>query len=151
MKTSKKSIEKFLEPRKMAIAGVSRDPKKFGYAIYKELKTKGYQVFPINPHVDQIEGEPCFHAVSALPLDIRNLLIITPKTQTMQVVKEALEKGIDNIWIQQTSEKKEVLDYLKGKDINLVYKECIMMWIEPVTSIHKFHRRMKKFFGILPK
>ncbi len=151
MKTSKKSIEKFLEPRKMAIAGVSRDPKKFGYTVFKELKSKGYQVYPINPNVDQVNGEPCFHAVSALPLDVRNLLIITPKTQTMQVVKEALEKGIDNIWIQQMSETREVLDYLKDKELTLVFKECIMMWTEPVRSIHKFHRSIRNFFGMLPK
>jgi len=151
MKTSKKSIEKFLEARKMAIAGVSRNPKKFGVTVYKELKAKGYIVFPVNPNADLIEGEACFHSVSALPLDVRNLLVITPRDQTIQVVKEALAKGIDNIWIQQMSETKEVLDYLKEKDVNLVYKECIMMWSEPVKSIHKFHRWILKFFGKLPK
>lgn len=151
MKTSKKSIETFLESRKMAVAGVSRNPKKFGFTVYKDLKEKGYQVYPINPNLEQLDGNPCFHSVSALPLDVRNLLIITPKTQTLQVVKEALEKGIDNIWIQQMSETREVLDYLKDKELNLVVKECILMWMEPVSSIHKFHRNILKFFGRLPK
>lgn len=151
MKTSRKAIEQFFDARKIAIAGVSRDPKKMGYTVYKELKEKGYQVYPINPNTDQVDGEPCFHSVTSLPLDVRNLLVITPKKQTLQVVKDALEKGIDHLWIQQTSETPEVLEYLKGKPLNLVIKECILMWTEPVTSIHKFHRGLRKFFGLLPK
>ncbi len=151
MKTSRKAIEQFFEARKIAIAGVSRDPKKMGYTVYKELKQKGYQVYPINPYTDQVDGEACFHSVTSLPLDVRNLLVITPKKQTLQVVKDALEKGIDHLWIQQTSETPEVLEYLKDKPLNLVIKECILMWTEPVTSIHKFHRGLRKFFGLLPK
>jgi hypothetical protein len=37
-------IQKFLAPRKMAMAGVSRNPKKFGGSIFKELKEKGFEI-----------------------------------------------------------------------------------------------------------
>ena len=33
-------IRKFLAPKKLAIAGVSRNPKKFGGSVFKELKEK---------------------------------------------------------------------------------------------------------------
>jgi len=151
MKTSKQSIEQFLAPKKLAIAGVSHDPKKFGNTVYRELKEKGYEVYPINPNLDQINGDPCFHSVAALLVDIRHLLVLTPKSQTLQVVKDAVSKGIDHLWIQQMSETRETLDYLKDKQINLIHKECIFMWVEPVSSIHKFHRTIRKIFGLLPR
>jgi len=150
MKTTRKSIETFLSSKKIAIAGVSRDPKKFGHTIFKEFKEKGFEVYPVNPNAENINGTPCFHSVSSLPLEVRNLFIVTPKSQTLQLVKEAIEKGIDNIWIQQMSETKEALEYLSGKQVNVVSKECIMMWLEPVTSVHKFHKAIRKFFGLLP-
>lgn len=151
MKTSRKSIEKFLESRKLAIAGVSRDPKKFGHAVYLDLKKKGFEIYPINPDVDFIDGQPCFHSVNALPIDVRNLLILTPKNKTLEVLTEAIAKGIDNIWIQQMSETREALDYLKDKQVNLVSKQCILMWTEPVSGFHKFHKTLKKIFGALPR
>jgi len=150
MKTSRKSIEQFLEGRKLAIAGVSRDPKKFGHVVYLDLKKKGFEIYPVNPETDTIEGQPCFHSVSALPGDVKNLLVITPKNNTLEVVKEAMDKGFDNIWIQQMSDTREALDYLKDKPVNLVSKQCILMWTEPVSGFHKFHKTMKKIFGALP-
>ena len=97
MKASKASIDSFLSTSKIAIAGVSRDPKKFGYLVFKQLKEKGFEVYPINPGADNIEGTPCFRSVSALPLNVHSLVILTPKKFTRDVVAEAMAKGIDNI------------------------------------------------------
>jgi len=151
MKTTRKSIEKFFEDRKIAIAGVSRDPKKFGHVVYLDLKKKGFEIYPVNPGIDFICGQPCFHSVSDLPPDVRRLLILTPKNKTLEVLTKAVEKGIDTIWIQQMSDSKEALDYLKDKKVNLVTKQCILMWSEPVSGFHKFHRTIMRFFGALPK
>ena len=151
MKASRKSIEAFLENRKLAIAGVSRDKKKFWYTVFSELRKKGYEVYPVNPEADLIDGQPCFHSVSALPVEVKYLLVVTPSKNTLEVLKEAIAKGIDNIWIQQMSDTREAVEYLEDKEVNLVYKQCILMWTEPVTGFHKFHRTIKKFFGALPK
>jgi hypothetical protein len=35
--------------------------------------------------------------------------------------------------------------------LDIISKQCILMWAEPVKSIHKFHRNLKKLFGLLPK
>ncbi|MCX6241613.1 MAG: CoA-binding protein [Bacteroidetes bacterium] len=151
MKTSRKAIEAFLESKKLAIAGVSRDPKKFGHVVFTDLKKKGFELYPVNPGIDFIDGQPCFHSVRALPADVRHLLIVTPKIKTLEIVKEAIEKGINNIWIQQMSDTTEALDYLKDKQVNLINKECILMWADPVSGFHKFHKTIKKIFGALPK
>ena len=151
MKTSLKSIKAFLENRKLAIAGVSRDPKKFGYTVFADLRKKGYEIYPVNPEADLIDDQPCFHSVGVLPVEVKHLLVITPAKKTLEVLKEAVAKGIDNIWIQQMSDTPEAIQYLKDKDVNLVYKQCILMWTEPVSGFHKFHRTIKKFFGALPK
>jgi len=135
----------------MAIAGVSRNPKKFGHTVYTDLKKKGYEIFPVNPEADKIDGLECFHSVSELPSDVRHLLIFTSKDKTLGVLKEAFAKGINNIWIQQMSDTPEALAYAREKQLNLIAKQCIFMWTDPVSGIHKFHRTLKKFFGGFPK
>jgi uncharacterized protein len=147
----KKDIEKFLEPKKLAIAGVSRDPKKFGFQVYAELRKKGYEVYPVNRQTSDIAGDKCYRSVSELPDGIDRLLILTPKKETDAVLREAIKKGITRVWIQQMSETKDTLKIGEENHVDLISKKCIFMFAEPVTSIHKFHRTLLKWFGRLPK
>jgi uncharacterized protein len=150
MKATKASIDSFLSARKVAIAGVSRNPKKFGHQVFLKLKEKGFEVYPINPFTDSIAGTPSFRGVGSLPLNVNCLLIVTPKKQTRDIVNEAISKGIDNIWIQQMSDTPESIELATSNPVNLITKECILMHTEPVTGIHKFHRAIKRLFGRSP-
>jgi len=143
-------INEFLSSQPIAMVGVSRNPKKFGYTAFKELKEKGMNIIPVNPEADEILGEKSYKDVSKLPSDVKAIIIMTKKEKTAAVVKEAKEKGISQIWIQQMAETPEALDLLKDSGINYISKECILMHYKP-HSIHKFHRAINKFFGKFPK
>jgi uncharacterized protein len=145
-----KQINQFLENQPIAMVGVSRNPKKFGYAAFKELKEKGMKIIPVNPEADEIMGEKSYRNVGALPEDVKGIIVMTKKNQTASVVKEALAKGIKEIWIQQMADSKEAISELKGSDINYITGQCILMHYKP-HSIHKFHGNLKKFFGMFPK
>jgi hypothetical protein len=148
--TTLKQINDFIDSQPIALVGVSRNPKKFGYAVFKELKEKGMKLIPVNPEADQILGEKSFTSVSKLPDNVKSILIMTKKDKTAAVVREAKEKGIKQIWIQQSSDSKEALDELNGSDISYISGQCILMHYKP-HSIHKFHGSIKKFFGSFPK
>ncbi len=148
--TTLKQINDFLDSQPIAMVGVSRNPKKFGYTAFKELKEKGMKLVPVNPEADEILGERAFSSVSNLPSEVKSILIMTKKDKSAAVVREAKEKGIKQIWIQQMSESKEALDELKGSEISYISGECILMYYKP-HSIHKFHGGLKKFFGRFPK
>lgn len=148
--SSKNQIEQFLAAGPIAMAGVSRDPKKFGRIAFEELTRKGLQPVPINPNLDEINGIPCYKSVSDLPKEIKSLIIMTPKNKTAEVVREAIDKGIGNIWIQQHSETPEALALIKNRDLNVITRQCILMFYHP-DGFHKFHRNLKRLFGRLPK
>jgi predicted CoA-binding protein len=151
MKTTRKNIEKFFEPRKLAIAGASRNPKKFGYGIFKELLDKGYEVIPVNPNATEIAGVKCYHTVSEIPGDVKSLLIVTPREHTDGILREAINKGIPNIWVQQMSETGETIKIAEEYQVEVIYRKCVYMFAEPVAGIHKFHRTIVRIFGGLPK
>jgi predicted CoA-binding protein len=148
--TTLKQINTFLESQPIALVGVSRNPKKFGHAAFKELKEKGMNIVPVNPEADQILGEKVYRNVSVLPSEVRGIIIMTKKENTAAVVKEAKEKGIKQIWIQQMADSKEALDELTGSDINYITGQCILMHYKP-NGMHKFHRGIMKFFRRLPR
>jgi len=143
-------INEFLDAQPIAVAGVSRNPKKFGYTAFKELRDKGMKVIPVNPSADQILGEKSYQSVKSLPAEVRGLIILTKKDQTAALVKEAKEKGIKQIWIQQMADSKEALAELEGSAINYITGECILMHYK-ANGIHKFHRAINRFFGKFPR
>jgi predicted CoA-binding protein len=145
-----KQIEEFLGSEPIALAGVSRNPRKFGYAAFKELKDKGLNVIPVNPFADEIYGTKVYPDIKALPADVKGLIIMTKKEQTPGIIREAKEKGIKQIWVQQMADSNDAIRELENSDINYITKECILMYYKP-NSIHKFHRAFKKFFGRYPK
>jgi hypothetical protein len=144
-----KSVSRFLSLDKYAVAGVSRDPKKFGQVVFRELRQKGMDVIPVNPNAETIDGVKCFSSVSDLPSDVRGLILMTPKGETLTVAREAIARGIKDLWIQQGAENRSTIDELEKEEINLISKECIMMFWK-ANGIHSFHRFLKKIFGGLP-
>jgi uncharacterized protein len=147
---SLKQINEFLDFQPIALVGVSRNPKKFGYAAFKELKEKGMNIIPVNPEADEIMGAKSYPDVKAIPSDVQAIIVLTKKNKTASVIRDAKEKGIKQIWIQQMSESKEALDELKNSGINYITGECILMHYK-ANNIHKFHGALKKFFGRFPK
>jgi uncharacterized protein len=143
-------INEFLDAQPIAVAGVSRNPKKFGYTAFKELKDKGMKVIPVNPSAEEILGEKSYPSVKSLPSEVKGLIILTKKDQTAALVKEAKEKGIKQIWIQQMADSKEALAELAESDINYITGECILMHYK-ANGIHKFHRAINRFFGKFPR
>lgn len=150
MKATKKSIETFLSG-KIAIAGVSRNEKKFGHMIFKEMMEKGYDVVPVNSNTDSINGMQCYRSVNDIPGGISKLVLLTQKNQTLEVLQQAKQKGISEVWIQQMSETPEVIKFADENFNVVVSKQCLFMFVSPVKGIHKFHRTMKALFGALPK
>jgi predicted CoA-binding protein len=148
--TTRKQIDQFLASGPIAMAGVSRNPKKFGRMAFDDLSRKGLKIIPINPNIENIDGVTCYPDVNHLPKGVQSIIIITPKNQTLQVVQDAVALGIRNIWIQQSSDTPETLAFLKGKEVNLITKQCILMHHEP-DGFHKFHRNLKRLFGAMPR
>jgi len=145
-----KQIQEFIASEPIAMAGVSRNPKKFGFAAFRELKEKGMKIFPVNPHATEIHGVKVFPDIKSLPEEVKGLIIMTNKKQTPGVIQEAKEKGIKQIWIQQMAENSEALRALEDSGINYITKECILMHYKP-HGIHKFHAAIRKFFRTYPR
>jgi len=145
-----KQINEFLDSQPIALVGVSRNPKKFGYTAFKELREKGMNIIPVNSEADEIMGVRSYRNVKMLPSEVQGIIVLTKKDQTATVIREAKGKGIKQIWIQQMADSKAALDELNGSDINFITGECILMHYKP-HSMHKFHGSLKKFFGRFPK
>lgn len=143
----KSDLSEFKKSNYFAVVGVSRNQKKFGNYLFEELTKKGKKVYPINPYLNEYFGKKCFNKIDELPKEVECIIFITKPDVTNSLLTEVIQKGIKNIWLQQGSHNQESIDILKNKEVNFIYGQCLLMYLEPVNSFHKFHRFIWKIFG----
>ena len=143
------SIDAFLAEPAIAIVGVSRSGKGFGNVAARELRRKGYRIYPVNPHADLVDGERCYRSLADLPEPVKAVLVVVPPDEALRVVREASRAGIRRVWLQQGAEAPFVTLACDELGLDVVAGECILMFAKP-TGVHKAHRWIWKMVGKLP-
>lgn len=148
---TQQQISRFIAGKTIAIVGASRNEKSFSAEVAKHLTELNYKLWFVNPNYETDEPQNSkVQSIKNLPKDVKHLLVLTPAMETEAVVKQAIENGMDNVWIQQKSETTAAIELAQNNNVNLIHHQCIFMFTQP-NGIHKFHHRLKKFFGGLPK
>lgn len=149
--TNRETVQEFMSQRTLALVGVSRGGKKFGNSVLKELTAKGYKVLPVHPSAQTIAGERCWPSFASLPEPVGGVVIVVPPARTEEVVRAAAEAGIKRVWMQQGSQSPEAIRFCEERGMSVVRGECILMFADPVVSIHRVHRGLWRLLGKLPK
>jgi predicted CoA-binding protein len=145
------AIESFFAAKAFAVVGASRNRRKFGNVVFREMKQRHLTVFPVNPHGESVEGTPCLSGVMDLPKEVEAVVTVVPPEQTLRVVEESHQRGIRSLWMQPGSQSPQAISAARSYGMNVVHGECILMFLEPVTSAHSFHRWLKKLVGRYPR
>ena len=145
-----KDIIAFTTQSPIAIIGVSENKRKFGNMAYFELKKRGIQIIPVHKDLKTFDNQKCFNKIEELPSEVKAVVLITKSDTIETLLKECDEKGIKNVWIQQGAEPDNMKEIVEKFSLNIIYKECILMFLKP-TGFHKFHGSVKKLFGKYPK
>lgn len=118
--------EDMLEKKVWAVVGATNNPEKYGYKIYRKLKSRGYTVYPVNPNYQEIEGDKCYHNLASLPKcpDVIDM-VIAPK-HGIRVVEEAASLGIKNIWLQPGTVNPDILAVAENLGLNTI-QACVLV------------------------
>lgn len=111
----------------VAVVGATDNPSKYGSVIYQDLKHKGFAVYPVNPNRDTVDGDMAYPTLAALPEQPTIVNVVVPPTVTMQILQEAKDLGLMNVWVQPGAESPEVLRYMQEHDFNYLANACIMV------------------------
>jgi len=147
--TSLASVNAFIEKPALALVGLSRSGKKFGNLALRELRSKGYRVYPIHREANEIDGVTCYRSFTDLPEHVDAVLVVVPPAEAASVIKDAADAGIHHVWLQQGAESPAVLQACAERGLDTVAGECVLMFAKP-TSYHRFHRWVWGALGKLP-
>ena len=63
-------IKEFMAQKKFAVVGATDNAEKYGNQILRNLRDRGYEVYPVNPRLKEVEGMKCYASVTELPVKV---------------------------------------------------------------------------------
>lgn len=97
--TTRERIDEFLRQRRIAVVGVSRNPREFSRRLWRDLQSYGFNAVPVNPHIAELDGARVFATVRDITPPVDAALVITAAAQADSVVRDCLDAGVTRIWL----------------------------------------------------
>jgi uncharacterized protein len=120
-------VKDFLNQKSFAVIGSFRNETKFAYKILIMLIEKGYEVFPVNPSLSEVNGRICYKTINDIPYSVDVADVVTPPLVTENILKECLGKGIKRVWLQPGAESKAAIKFCHDNNIKVVHGICVML------------------------
>jgi uncharacterized protein len=120
-------MDLFSKQNVIAVLGFSRDRTKYGYRIYMTLNGLGYEVFPVNPNAEEVNGIKVYPNIGSLPKKANVAIMVTKPEVTEKVIGEIIDNGIRMVWMQPGSESQKAIERCKEKGIECISKSCFIV------------------------
>jgi len=140
------TTDEFLGYKKLALVRLSAGTPVMGAKMDEELRPKGYEVSVV--YLNASDGDP---TLSDVKDSVEGAIIAVPKSECAAAVREAIDAGIPRLWLQSGCDSKEAVALCEGQGVPVIHGACVLMYAEPVQSVHAFHRWLWKILGLLKK
>jgi len=149
-----KAVDEFLHGKRIAIAGVSRDPSQAANAVYRKLRDSGYETFPVNPNAAEVEGSTCYPDLSHVPGSIDRVVIATHPKVAVDLVRQCAEREVGRVWFHRSfgegSVSAAAVEECRARNIECIVGGCPLMYCQPVDLGHRCIRWCLRWRGRVP-
>ncbi len=154
--TIAQAADDFLAQRRIAVAGVSRDPAgSAGNLVLKRLRDRGYEVFAVNPHAEEVEGEPCYADLGDIPGGVDAVVVATHPDASGSVVDRCAELGIRHVWMHRSFGAGSVCataaELGRSRGITVIDGGCPLMFGPTADPAHRLMRAVGRLVGTVPR
>jgi predicted CoA-binding protein len=149
MPTIDEATAEFLADRRVAMTGVSRNPKGHGSnTVYQRLRERGYEVFAVNPNARQAEGDACYPNLASIPGGVDAVVIGTRPETAEATMRECADLGIKHVWMHRGpgagSVSATAAEYGRAHGVTVIDGGCPCMF-GPTADFG--HRMMRLVYG----
>jgi len=128
-------IEKIIrESRNIAVVGISNKLGRPSLTVASYLKGQGYRIIPVNPTIQDVNGEKCYPDLGSIPEKVDVVDIFRKPQDVLPVVEEAIRIGAKAIWMQEGIVNEDAARKAKEAGLQVVMDKCML----------KEHARLKR-------
>jgi predicted CoA-binding protein len=142
------AAERFLQLRRIAVVGVSRDARAFSRGIFQAFLDAGYDAVPVNPNAVEVGGRRAFARVSEISPPVEGAFVVVPPAQADAVTGDALDAGVRQLWFQRGggpgSASPAALARCTAAGVAPVTDLCAFMMLPRTGWFHRLHGSFRK-------
>jgi len=138
--------ESFWEHNSYAVVGHSAK-RGFPRLTYGGLKQNGKTAYPVDPSVDQIDGDPTYPDLGALPEKVDAVVLEVPKSGTVNWVQKVVDYGVKELWVHMNTETEEALELAQRNAVRVRSGTCAVMYLRRGFTYHSIHRFINRLTG----
>ena len=116
-----------MSQKRFAVVGATDNPQKYGNQIVKNLKSRGYEVYPVNPGLKEVEGLDCYPSLADIPSEVDVVDFVVPPGVTEKILIQCKELKLDRIWLQPGSESEAAISFCRNNNMKVVHSVCVML------------------------
>ncbi len=148
------AVNEFLAQKHIAVVGASDVKGSFAKTVYRELRSHGYDVVPVNPTATSVDGDRCFPDIASVPGVIDGALVMVNRDISASVVSDCATRGIKRVWLFKGiggpgAVSDDAVRIAREHDMSLVEGACPLMFLETPAWIHRVHRFVRRHNGAL--
>lgn len=128
-------IEKIIrESKSIAVVGISNKLGRPSLTVASYLKGQGYRIIPVNPTIQDVNGEKCYPDLTSIPEKVDVVDIFRKPADVLPVVEEAVRVGAKAVWMQEGIVNEEAARKAREAGLQVVMDKCML----------KEHSRLKR-------
>lgn len=115
------------QSRTIAVVGHSDKPNRDSYRIGQYLRQAGYRVYPVNPTLTTIDGQPCYPTLAAVPEPIDIVDVFRRSVFLPEIVGAAIAVKAKAVWTQLGVVNFDAQAQARAAGLVVVSNRCILV------------------------
>jgi uncharacterized protein len=111
----------------ITVVGASANPLKAAHSVPAYMQQHGWRIVPVNPHAEEILGEPVYRALADVPEQVGLVDVFRPSPMTPEVARQAVDAGATALWLQLGIVSKEARAIAEGAGLLYVEDRCLII------------------------
>ena len=109
----------------ITVVGLSVDPTKSAHSVPAAMQAFGWRLVPVNPHADEILGEPVYRRVGDVPGGVGFVNVFRPSADCPDIARQAVAAGAKALWLQLDIVSAEAREIAESAGLLYVEDRCI--------------------------
>ncbi|MCA0157159.1 CoA-binding protein [Tsukamurella sp. M9C] len=111
----------------ITVVGASVDPAKAAHDVPAYMQHRGWRIIPVNPHADEILGEPVYRTLADVPEQVGLVDVFRPSEFTPDIARQAVAAGATALWLQLGIRSAEAREIAEAAGLLYVEDRCLII------------------------
>ena len=109
----------------IAVIGHSNKHERASYQVAQFLRSVGYTVYPVNPTIKEIDGQPSYSSLQEIPEAVDIVNVFRRNEYLDEIVNRAIEINAKTVWAQLGVVNEKAAKKALDAGLNVIMDACI--------------------------